>query len=146
MTFGPMFDIARVLIRSLALMVVFLPLAASAAADNERRIALVIGIGGYQNAPHLANPVNDARAIGESLRRLKFDVSELYDPDYRALSSGIRAFGIRAATAEVAVIYYAGHGVQVEGENYLIPADAKLERSRDLVYEAMPLERLLGEV
>jgi formylglycine-generating enzyme required for sulfatase activity len=146
MTFGPMFDIARVLIRSLALMVVFLPLAASAAPDNERRIALVIGIGAYQNAPHLANPVNDARAIGESLRRLKFDVSELYDPDYRELSSGVRAFGIRAANADVAVIYYAGHGVQVEGENYLIPADAKLERSRDLVYEAMPLDRLLGEV
>jgi formylglycine-generating enzyme required for sulfatase activity len=113
---------------------------------NERRIALVIGIGGYQNAPHLANPVNDARAIGDSLRRLKFDVTELYDADFRELNSGIRAFGIRAASADVAVVYYAGHGVQVDRENYLIPADAKLERERDLLYEAMPLDRLLGEV
>ena len=146
MTFEPMVTIARVLLRSLLLLVVFLPLAARAAPDNERRIALVIGIGGYQNAPHLANPVNDARAIGDSLRRLKFEVTELYDPDFRELSGGVRAFGIRAANADVAVIYYAGHGVQVAGENYLIPADAKLERERDLLYEAMPLDRLLGEV
>ena len=90
--------------------------------------------------------MNDARAIGDSLRRLKFDVTELYDPDFRELNSGVRAFGIRAANADVAVVYYAGHGVQVGGENYLIPADAKLERERDLLYEAMPLDRLLGEV
>src|SRR5208282_2566413 len=103
-------------------------------------------IGAYQNAPHLTNPVNDARAIGDSLRRLKFEVTELYDPDFRALNSGIRAFGIRAASADVAVVYYAGHGVQVERQNYLIPSDAKLERERDLLYEAVPLDRLLGEV
>ena len=127
-------------------MVVLLPLAAQAAPDNERRVALVIGVSGYQNAPHLANPVNDARAIGDSLRRLKFDVTELYDPDFRALNVGVREFGIRAADAEVALVYYAGHGVQVDRENYLIPADAKLERERDLLYEAMPLDRLLGEV
>jgi formylglycine-generating enzyme required for sulfatase activity len=126
---------------------VLLPMAAHAAPDvAERRIALVIGIGAYQNAPHLNNPVSDARAIGESLRRLKFDVTELYDPDFRALSVGIRDFGIRASAADVAVVYYAGHGVQVDRENYLIPADAKLERERDLLYEAMPLANLLGEV
>jgi formylglycine-generating enzyme required for sulfatase activity len=130
----------------LTVFAVLLPLCANAAPDNERRIALVIGVGAYQNAPHLANPVNDARAIGDSLRRLKFDVTELYDPDFRALNSGVREFGIRAATADVAVVYYAGHGVQVDRENYLIPADAKLERERDLLYEAMPLDRLLGEV
>jgi formylglycine-generating enzyme required for sulfatase activity len=130
----------------LTALVALLPPAARAAPDTERRIALVIGIGGYQNAPHLANPVNDARAIGESLRRLKFDVTELYDADFRALNSGVREFGIRAASADVAVVYYAGHGVQVDRENYLIPADARLERERDLLYEAMPLDRLLGEV
>ena len=130
----------------LALFVALLPLAARAAPDAERRIALVIGVSAYQNAPHLTNPVNDARSIGESLRRLKFDVTELYDPDFRELNSGIRAFGIQAANADVAVVYYAGHGVQVDRENYLMPIDAKLERERDLLYEAMPLDRLLGEV
>jgi formylglycine-generating enzyme required for sulfatase activity len=113
---------------------------------GERRIALVIGISAYQNAPHLANPINDARAIGDSLRRLKFDVTELYDPGFMELNNGIRSFGIKAAAADVAVVYYAGHGVQVDRENYLIPADAKLERERDLLYEAVPLDRLLGEV
>lgn len=146
MMFGSVIEAARVIGRSLMLWLLLLPITASAAPDSERRIALVIGIGGYQNAPHLANPANDARAIGESLRRLKFDVTEVYDADFRDLASNVRAFGIRAAKADVAVIYYAGHGVQVDRENYLIPADAKLERERDLLYEAMPLDRLLGEV
>jgi hypothetical protein len=118
----------------------------SAAAEQERRIALVIGINAYQHAPQLINPVNDARAIGDSLRRLKFDVVESYDADQRALGAAIRSFGIRAADADVAVVYYAGHGVQVDRENYLIPSDARLERERDLFYEAIPVERLLGEV
>ena len=126
--------------------VIFAPFIARADTGHERRIALVIGIGAYQNAPHLANPVNDARAIGDALRRLKFDVTELYDPGLLQLNEGIRTFGIRAASADVAVVYYAGHGVQVDRENYLLPADAKLERERDLLYEAMPLDRLLGEV
>ena len=132
--------------RCLALFVVMLPFAARAAPDGERRIALVIGVGRYQNASHLTNPVNDARAIGESLRRLKFEVMELYDPNFGELNAGIRTFGIRAADVDVAIVYYAGHGVQVDRENYLIPTDAKLERARDLLYEAMPLDRLLGEV
>jgi len=134
------------IVRAIAVLSMLLPLTAGAAGDKDRRIALVIGISAYQNAPHLATPVNDARAIGDSLRRLKFDVTELYDADFRELNSGIRAFGIRAASAEVAVVYYAGHGVQVDRETYLIPADAKLERERDLLYEAMPLDRLMGEV
>jgi len=103
----------------LAVFVVLVPLTALAAPDGERRIALVIGVGGYQNAPHLANPVNDAHAIGDSLRRLKFDVTKIYDPDFRTLNSGVRTFGIRAATADVVVMYYAGHGVQVDSANYL---------------------------
>ena len=128
----------------IALRVMLLPLTAGAASNNERRIALVVGIGSYQNAPHLATSVDDARAIGDSLRRLKFDVTELYDADFRDLNRGIRAFGIRAANADVAVVYYAGHGIQVDRENYLIPADATLERERDLLYETMPLDRVTG--
>jgi formylglycine-generating enzyme required for sulfatase activity len=148
MTFGRMAQTARwLMLTVLAMLVVLLPSAANAAGpDGERRIALVIGIGSYQHAPHLTNPANDARAIGDSLRRLKFDVTELYDTDFRELNRGVREFGIRAAGSDVAVVYYAGHGVQVDRENYLIPADAKLERERDLLYEAMPLDRLLGEV
>src|SRR3954451_18229794 len=137
---------------TLMMLVVLLPLSVQAVPQGqatpqgERRVALVISIGAYQNAPHLANPVNDARAIGDSLRHLKFEVTELYDPDFRSLNSGIRSFGILAANADVAVVYYAGHGMQVNRVSWLIPTDAELKRERDLFYEAMPLERLLDEV
>ncbi|MBV8612493.1 MAG: caspase family protein, partial [Acetobacteraceae bacterium] len=120
--------------------------AAHAPEAGEKRIALVIGISAYQNAPPLVNPVNDARAIGEALRRLNFEVHELFDPDYRQFSRGIRDFGIRAQTADDAVIYYAGHGIQADHENYLLPTDAKLEQQHDLLFEAMPLRLVLGEV
>ncbi len=109
-------------------------------------MAFVIGIGAYQHVPRLANPVNDARAVGEALRRLNFEVDEAYDPDVRQLSRSLREFGIKAQRADVAVIYYAGHGVQVARENYLLPSDVQLERERDLVYEALSLDLFLGEI
>ncbi|HEX4172625.1 MAG TPA: caspase family protein, partial [Acetobacteraceae bacterium] len=111
----------------------------------ERRVAFVVGIGAYKNAPQLANPVNDARAISEALRRLNFEVDEVYDPDFRKLSEALRSFGIKAQQADVAVVYYAGHGIQVGRENFLLPADAQIERERDLVYEALSLELFLDE-
>jgi formylglycine-generating enzyme required for sulfatase activity len=119
---------------------------AQPASKPERRVAFVVGIGAYQNAPRLANPTNDARAIGDALRRLGFEVDEVYDPDFRQLTHALREFGIKAQQSDVAVVYYAGHGVQVARENYLLPADARLERERDLVYEALPLELFLGEI
>ncbi len=115
-------------------------------AAPERRVAFVIGIGAYQHAPRLTNPVSDARAVGEALRQLNFEVDEVYDPDFRQLTHALREFGIKAQKSDVAVIYYAGHGVQVARENYLLPADAVLERERDLVYEALSLDLFLGEI
>jgi formylglycine-generating enzyme required for sulfatase activity len=111
-----------------------------------RRVALVIGTGSYQTVPQLANPVRDGRAIAQALRGLAFEVDELYDPDARSLIRGIRDFGIKAQHSDVALVYYAGHGVQVAHENYLIPVDARLERERDLLYEAVSLDLMLGEV
>src|SRR3954447_26138643 len=136
-----------VLLVAMVLPGLILPVATPAqqASQPERRIALVIGIGAYQSAPALANPVNDARAVGDSLRRLSFEVDEVYDPDTRRLTRAVREFGVKAQRADAAVVYYAGHGVQVGRENYLLPADARLERERDLLYEAMPLELVLGE-
>lgn len=112
----------------------------------EKRIALVIGMNSYKNAPELINPRNDARAIAEAFRALDFTVEEQYDLDVRGFGGALRSFGIRAAQADVAVLYYAGHGIQVGGINYLIPSDAVLERERDLVYEAVPLNLPLGEL
>ncbi len=129
-----------------AIILLVLTGAAPAPEKAEKRIALVIGISAYQNAPTLANPVNDARAIGEALRRLNFEVFELFDPDYRQFSRGLRDFGVHVQGADTAVIYYAGHGVQADHENYLLPADAKLEHQHDLLFEAIPLRLLLGEM
>jgi formylglycine-generating enzyme required for sulfatase activity len=137
--------IARSLIG--AACVAFVVMAGGArAADPEARVALVIGIGAYQNAPTLANPVNDAKRISEALRRLNFEVEEQLDPDIRKLTRSLREFGVRAQRADAALVFYAGHGVQVDRENYLLPVDARLERERDLLYEALSLELVLGEV
>jgi formylglycine-generating enzyme required for sulfatase activity len=122
------------------------PAAAQNAAVTGKRVALVIGISKYQYAPSLQNPANDARRIAEALRRLNFQVDEAYDADYRTLMQALRTFGIHAQDADAALIFYAGHGVQVDHENFLLPADAKLEREHDLVYEALSLDLLLGEV
>lgn len=116
------------------------------AQETERRMALVMGIGAYLNVPELPNPVNDAQAIAKALAELGFDVDVQLDLDRWQMSTALRDFGIRAAEADVALIFYAGHGIQVAGQNYLIPADARLERERDLVYEALPLNLLLGEL
>ena len=119
---------------------------AADAVPEEKRVALVIGISKYQFAPQLPNPDNDARRISEALRRVKFEVDELYDPDYRTLSRSLRAFGLKAQKADAALVFYAGHGVQVDHDNYIIPADAKLEREHDLLYEALSLDLFLGEI
>jgi formylglycine-generating enzyme required for sulfatase activity len=134
---------------ALACMMLGLFAATALAADavpEEKRVALVIGIGKYQFAPQLPNPDNDARRMAEALRRVKFEVDELYDPDYRTLSRSLRAFGLKAQKADAALVFYAGHGVQVDHDNYIIPVDAKLEREHDLLYEALSLDLFLGEI
>lgn len=92
-----------------------------------RRVALVIGNGAYTHVKALPNPSNDARSIAKSLRGIGFTVSEGIDLDRAAMQRTIREFLREAATAQVAVVYYAGHGVQVEGRNYLVPVDVQLQ-------------------
>ncbi|NUB15598.1 hypothetical protein GAY28_25275, partial [Azospirillum brasilense] len=117
-----------------------------AATAPEQRIALVIGVGAYRHATELPNPRNDAHAMSAALRKLGFTVDERYDLDNRGMAEALRGFGIQAAQADVALLYFAGHGMQVGGTNFLIPADARLERERDLVYEALPLNLPMGEL
>jgi hypothetical protein len=123
-----------------------LPASAGPVAGKEKRIALVIGISKYQFAPPLMNPGNDARHMAEALRHLDFEVDESYDADFRTLGRALREFGIKAQNADAALIFYAGHGVQADHQNYILPSDAKLERERDLLYEALPLDLMLGEI
>ena len=110
------------------------------------RVALVIGNSAYQNAETLANPETDAIAIGAALERIGFEVDLRTDLDRLGMQHAVRDFGLRAEAADVALVFYAGHGVQVASENYLLPVDAALERERDLLYKALPLDLVIGEV
>lgn len=110
------------------------------------RIALVIGNSSYEHAAALPNPKNDAVAIGEALENVGFDVRVNIDLDQRGMQAALRDFGLKAETADVALVYFAGHGIQVASQNYLLPVDAKLKRERDLIYEATPLSIVTAEV
>jgi uncharacterized caspase-like protein len=110
----------------------------------EKRVALVMGNAVYQNVARLPNPANDAATISATLKDAGFDVvdsrHDLTAADTRRV---LRDFADRARDAEIAVVYYAGHGIEVDGANYLIPVDAKLERDTDVYDEALSLERVL---
>ncbi len=112
-----------------------------------KRVALVVGNSSYQNVAHLANPVNDAAALVDTFKKADFDVvmprNDLGAVEFRR---ALREFGDKARDADIAVIYYAGHGLEVDGINYLIPIDAMLERDSDVYDEAIPLDRVLVAV
>ena len=97
--------------------------------------------------PPLSNPVNDGAAMATMFRRAGFDVVDSRH-DLSALETrrALRDFADRASDADVAVVYYAGHGIEVDGANYLIPVDAKLERDNDMYDEAFSLDRILVAV
>jgi uncharacterized caspase-like protein len=105
---------------------------AAGAVPAERRVALVIGNGAYRNAPELVNPTNDARAMAALLRDLDFEVLEGEDLEREAMEDLIVRFEEAARAADVALAFYAGHGVQVGGRNFLLPVEARLEQRVDL--------------
>lgn len=114
------------------------------AAFAASRVALIIGNSNYEHVARLNNPVNDARAMTDKLRAGGFDLVEsrtdLRIADMRRV---LREFADKARSADIALIYYAGHGIEVEGTNYLIPVDAALERDTDVYDEALSLDRIL---
>jgi uncharacterized caspase-like protein len=114
------------------------------AALAERRIALVIGNGKYENAGVLANPINDANAIANLLTKAGFDQVDLrLNLGVVEFKRAVREFVDRAANADVAVVYYSGHGLEFGGVNYLIPVDAKLTSVLDVDDEGVSLDRIL---
>jgi tetratricopeptide (TPR) repeat protein len=117
---------------------------ASASADAGYRLALVIGNGAYVNANSLPNPPNDARAVGQTLRQMGFEVLEGMDLDRIGMERLIRDFLRKAPTARLTLLFYAGHGMQVDGKNYLVPVDAKLGAPSDLGFETIELDKILA--
>jgi uncharacterized caspase-like protein len=109
-----------------------------------KRVALVVGNSAYQNVPPLRNPANDAAMMEVTFRQAGFDVVDArHDLSAQETRQALRQFSDSAQDAEIAVIYYAGHGIEVDGINYLIPVDARLERDNDVFDEALSLDRIL---
>lgn len=112
-----------------------------------KRVALVLANSAYQHAPSLTNPVNDGSVMAKTLKDAGFDTVD-YRHDLSALDTRrvLRDFADATRDADIAVVYYAGHGIEVEGSNYLIPVDARLERDTDVYDEALSLDRVLVAV
>jgi uncharacterized caspase-like protein len=109
------------------------------------RLALVIGNSAYQTAP-LKNPLNDAEDMAATLRNLGFKVILKKNADQRTMEDTIRYFGKQLRNGGVGLFYFAGHGVQMEGRNYLMPVDARIESESDVRYEAVDAGRVLGKM
>ena len=117
---------------------------ASAPAHAGKRVALVIGNSAYQNVAALPNPANDAAAVADMLKKASFDlVTARQDLRSQDMRRALREFTDQARGADIAVIYFAGHGLEVNGSNYVVPIDAMLERDADVEDEAVSLNRLL---
>lgn len=98
-------------------------------AHSERKVALVIGNSSYLYTPMLANPVNDARALATALRELDFEVLEGLDLDGAAMQAALDSFNDSLKGAKAGLFYYAGHGIQVSGRNFLVPIDSNFDES-----------------
>jgi hypothetical protein len=136
-------------IRPFAALAVMLSLAFTAPAAAEKRVALVIGNSAYQNVTRLDNPRNDAALMAETLGGLGFtligDRAQL-DLDKSAMDSAVQSFGRQVQGADVALFYYAGHGVQVAGSNYLVPVSANPRREADVDFQMVDVNLVLRQM
>lgn len=131
------------ILRFLLILATSLSLATMAQA---KRVALVIGNSKYEHAQPLPNPVRDATAMAEKLRSLGFETVEGHDLDFDGMRSTLRDFARQARTADIATIFYAGHGIAVDGVNYLIPVDAQLDDPVDWEFQVYDIEEFLRHV
>lgn len=138
----------RTFMRQAALFAVLLStlLPAALPAQAERRVALVVGNGAYENAGPLRNPVNDARSVAESLRRVGFEVMLTENRSQRQMAQDIREFGRKLDENTVALYYYSGHGIQVKGENYVVPVDAAIENEEEVEYGTVNVGLVMAQM
>ena len=115
-------------------------------AAAERRVALVIGNGAYQSVPTLDNPLTDSKAMAAALKRIGFEVVEGYDLKLDGMRSLVGEYAAKLDGAKVAFVYYAGHGVAVAGENYLLPTDTVLKNEADLDFRTMNINLVLRQM
>ena len=114
--------------------------------SSEKRLALVIGNANYQYGGKLANPENDARAIAEALKKTGFKVITYTNLSQKEIKKAIDDFGAQLKNYDVGLFFYAGHGVQVKGSNYLVPVDANINSESDVEYDCVNAERVLARM
>ena len=119
---------------------------AAAPASAETRVALVLGNSAYAHGGRLTNPANDATAVAQSLRKVGFTVVLQTDLGKNDLEAALKGFTRAAAGADIALVYFAGHGIEKGGTNYLIPVDATLAADADIDFEAVPLDLVMHAV
>ena len=112
----------------------------------EKRVALVIGNGAYRAPLDLANPPEDGRAVADALGRVGFEVIQGYDLKNAEMTAKLKEFSRALQGADVGLFFYAGHGMQVAGENYLVPVDAVLKDERDLEFDAVKLDSVMRQL
>ncbi|MDB5874653.1 MAG: hypothetical protein JWQ07_4095 [Ramlibacter sp.] len=122
-------------------------LTVASSVSSAQRVALLIGNAQYASGlPPLTYPLQDTAALDQSLRRIGFDVHQVHNADQRVMTRAIRDFSVKARDAEVAIVYYSGHGMQSRDENFLIPVGAAIASEADLEIEAVPLRGLMRQL
>ncbi len=137
---------ARRLLVLIVSLVLALTVEGALAAPSERRVAFVVGNAAYQRFPSLPNPRNDAEDVTSALKKAGFQVYGGTDLTREALRDQLRQFARAAQGADAALAYYAGHGLQYKGRNYIVPVDAKLQDEFDLEYETVRVDDIVGEL
>ena len=118
-------------------------LACPVPAKADKRVALLIGNGAYTDMSPLKNPKNDLALVGETLKKIGFEIITVNDADHRDMNIARGRFAKAAADAGIALVYFAGHGMQVRGRNYLIPVKAAIESQADLLTEAIRADDII---
>jgi TPR repeat protein len=126
--------------------VVMFAIIAAAGASAETRVALVVGIADYEKLPDLKNTVSDGRLLQTTLAELDFKVTSLMNPGLETLREKITQFQFQAETADVALVYFAGHGMEVGGRNFLIPADSPAQSREGVAEASISLDDILAAV
>jgi hypothetical protein len=132
----------RICLVILLVSVLFFAVSVSA---QDKRFALVIGNNDYKNAP-LRNPINDANDMSHALKEVGFSVTTKTNANQREMEDAVRTFAVNSRNGDVALFYFSGHGVQVNGINYLIPTGAKIFSEKDIKYESVEAGRILDEL
>jgi len=128
----------------LSFLAIFLS-ASIGAQTTEKRIALVIGNSDYQFGGYLRNPVNDAYLMAKTLKDLDFYVIKRINGNQEQMRNAIKEFSLKLSNYNVALFYYAGHGLQVDGKNYLIPIDGKFDNKTEVRLGAIEVNKIVDE-